>query len=133
VSDERRKREDQLMLNALEYEVLLPRASTLRFIQSHIISGGLPDSCQLSDVKKGKINDIYVYEFEYIEIDKNRESFNLKKMKEAGYIEKLMSDIANIEFFLTKYDLLYQLKKKNIEAIIRKTKEEQKKRRMRKV
>jgi hypothetical protein len=54
-------------------------------------------------------------------------------MKEAGYIEKLMSDIANIEFFLTKYDLLYQLKKKNIEAIIRKTKEEQKKRRMRKV
>jgi hypothetical protein len=132
VSDERRKREDQLMLNALEYEVLLPRASTLRFIQSQIISGGLPDSCQLSDVKKGKINDIYVYEFEYIEVDKNRETFNLKKMKEAGYIEKLMNDIVNIEFFLTKYDLLYQLKKKNIEAIIRKTKEEQKKRRMRK-
>jgi hypothetical protein len=132
ISDERRKREDQLMLNALEYEVLLPRASTLRFIQSHIISGGLPDSCQLSDVKKGKINDIYVYEFEYIEIDKNRESFNLKKMKEVGYIEKLMNDIVNIEFFLTKYDLLYQLKKKNIEAIIRKTKEDQKKRRRQK-
>ena len=132
ISDERRKREDQLMLNALEYEVLLPRASTLRFIQSHIIGGGLPNSCQLSDVKKGKINDIYVYEFEFIEIDKNRESFNLKKMKEAGYIEKLMNDIVNIEFFLTKYDLLYQLKKKNIEAIIRKTKEEQKKRRQRK-
>jgi hypothetical protein len=132
ISDERRKREDQLMLNALEYEVLLPRASTLRFIQSHIIGGGLPNSCQLSDVKKGKITDIYVYEFEYIEIDKNRESFNLKKMKEAGYIEKLMNDIVNIEFFLTKYDLLYQLKKKNIEAIIRKTKEEQKKRRQRK-
>ncbi len=130
VSDERRKREDQLMLNALEYEVLLPRASTLRFIQSQIISGGLPDSCQLSDVRKGKINDIYVYEFEYIEVDKNRETFNIKKMKEAGYIEKLMNDIVNIEFFLTKYDLLYQLKKKNIEAIIRKTKEEQKKRRL---
>jgi hypothetical protein len=129
VSNERRKREDQLMLNALEYEVLLPRASTLKFIQSHIISGGLPDSCQLSDVKKGKINEIYVYEFEFIEVDKNRESFNLKKMKEAGYIEKLMSDIVNIEFFLTKYDLLYQLKKKNIEAIIRKTKEEQRKKR----
>lgn len=132
MSDERRKRDDQLMLNALEYEVLLPRASTLRFIQSHIISGGLPDSCQLSDVKKGKINDIYVYEFEYIEIDKNRESFNLKKMKEVGYIEKLMNDIVNIEFFLTKYDLLYQLKKKNIEVIIRKTKEDQKKRRRQK-
>lgn len=132
VSDERRKRDDQLMLKGLEYEVLLPRASTLRFIQSHIISGGLPNSCQLSDVKKGKINDIYVYEFEFIEIDKNRESFNLKKMKEAGYIEKLMNDIVNIEFFLTKYDLLYQLKKKNIEAIIRKTKEEQKKRRLEK-
>jgi hypothetical protein len=86
----------------------------------------------LSDVKKGKINDIYVYEFEYIEVAKDRESFNLKKMKEAGYIEKLMNDIANIEFFLTKYDLLYQLKKKNIEAIIRKTKEEQKKRRRQK-
>lgn len=120
------------MLNALEYEVLLPRASTLKFIQSHIISGGLPNSCQLSDVKKGKINDIYVYEFEFIEVDKNRESFNLKKMKDAGYIEKLMSDIVNIEFFLTKYDLLYQLKKKNIEAIIRKTKEEQQKKRRQK-
>ena len=117
------------MLEALEYEVLLPRASVLRFIQSHVISGGLPETCQLSNVKKGKINDIFVYEFEYIEIDKNRESFNLKKMKDAAYIEKLMQDIINIDFFLTKYDLLYQLKKKNIETIIRKTKEEERKRR----
>jgi hypothetical protein len=129
MSNERRKREDQLMLKGLEYEVLLPRASILRFIQSHIISGGLPNSCQLSNVKKGKINDIFVYEFEYIEVDKNRETFNIKKMKEAGYIEKLMNDIVNIEFFLTKYDLLYQLKKKNIEMIIRKKKEDERKRR----
>lgn len=129
ISEERRKRENHIMLEALEYEVLLPRASVLRFIQSHIISGGLPETCQLSNVKKGKINDIFVYEFEYIEIDKNRESFNLKKMKDAAYIEKLMQDIINIDFFLTKYDLLYQLKKKNIETIIRKTKEEERKRR----
>lgn len=129
ISEERRKRENHIMLEALEYEVLLPRASVLRFIQSHVISGGLPETCQLSNVKKGKINDIFVYEFEYIKIDKNRESFNLKKMKDAAYIEKLMQDIINIDFFLTKYDLLYQLKKKNIETIIRKTKEEERKRR----
>ena len=129
ISEERRKRENHIMLEALEYEVLLPRASVLRFIQSHVISGGLPETCQLSNVKKGKINDIFVYEFEYIEIDKNREIFNLKKMKDAAYIEKLMQDIINIDFFLTKYDLLYQLKKKNIETIIRKTKEEERKRR----
>ena len=129
ISEERRKRENHIMLEALEYEVLLPRASVLRFIQSHVISGGLPETCQLSNVKKGKINDIFVYEFEYIEVDKNREIFNLKKMKDAAYIEKLMQDIINIDFFMTKYDLLYQLKKKNIETIIRKTKEEEKKRR----
>jgi len=80
-------------------------------------------------VKKGKINDIFVYEFEYIEIDKNRESFNLKKMKDMEYVEKLLKDIVNIELFLTKYEIFYQLKKKNIESIIRKTKEEEQKRR----
>ena len=129
ISDERRKRDDHIMLEALEYEVLLPRSSILRFIQSNIISGGLPETCQLSNVKKGKINDIFVYEFEYIEIDKNRESFNLKKMKDIEYVEKLMKDIVNIELFLTKYEIFYQLKKKNIESIIRKTKEEEQKRR----
>jgi hypothetical protein len=127
LSDERRKREEQIILKALEFEVLLPRASVLKFIQSHIISGGLPETCQISDVKKGKINDIFVYEFEYIEIDKNRESFNLKKMIDMTYVEKLLQDIVNIELFLAKYDLLYQLKKRNIESIIRKTKEEERK------
>ena len=129
ISEETRKRENHSMLKALEYEVLLPRSSILRFIQSNIISGGLPEMCQLSDVKKGKINDIYVYEFEYIEIDKNRESFNLKKMKDAAYVEKIMQHIENIDFYFSKSDLLYQLKKDNIESIIRKTKEEDKKRR----
>lgn len=129
ISEEIRKREDHLILEALEYEVLLPRSSVLRFIQSHIISGGIPETCQLSNVKKGKINDIFVYEFEYIEIDKNRESFNLKKMKDTAYIEKLLQDIINIDLFLSKYDLLCQLKKKNIEMIIKKTKEDERKRR----
>lgn len=124
-TEERMRREDHIILGAMEYEVLLPRASILKFIKSHIISGRLPDSCQLSDVKKGKINDVYVYEFEYIGIDKDRETFNLKKMDDAIYVEKLLNDIINIEFFLTKQDLLYQLKKQNIESIIRKTKGEQ--------
>jgi hypothetical protein len=118
-----KKREDQLILKALEYEVLLPRSSILKFIQSHIIRGGIPDVCHISDVKKGKINDIYVYEFEYIEIDKNREIFNLKKMKDMSYLEKLLEDIVNIEFLFTKYDLYHQLEKRNIESIIRKMKE----------
>ena len=96
-----------------------PRASTLRFIQSHIISGGLPNSCQLSDVKKGKINDIYVYEFEFIEIDKNRESFNLKKMKEAGYIEKLMNDnlLPNADIFAVVESL--KPKEKTVEVKVK--------------
>lgn len=129
LSEERKRRDEHLILDALEYEVLLPRASVLRFIQSQIISGGLPQTCEISNLKKGKITDIYVYEFEYIEIDKNRESFNLKKMKDAQYIEKLMQDIYNIDFYFSKSDLLYQLKKKNIEMIIQKKKEEGKKRR----
>jgi hypothetical protein len=133
LSDERRKRDEHLMLEALEYEVLLPRSSILRFIQSNIISGGLPETCQLSDVKKGKINDIYVYEFEYVEVDKNRESFNLKKMKDMLYIEKLIKDIIDINLFLSKYELIASIKKKNIESIIRKTKEDEQKRRRIKV
>jgi len=113
-SDEMRKRDDYLMLGALEYEVLLPRSSVLKFIKQHIISGSIPKTSYTSDINKGKIDDIYVYEFEYISIDKSRESFNLKKMNDAKYIEKLMRDIINIDFFFRKEDLLNQIRRKSM-------------------
>jgi hypothetical protein len=125
-----RRRNDQLMLKALEYEVLLPRSSVLKYINSYTINGEIPTTCHISDVKKGKINDIYVYEFEYLEIDKNREIFNLKKMKDISYLEKLLQDIVNIDFFFAKYDFIYQLKTKDIESIIKKTKELERRKRI---
>jgi hypothetical protein len=46
-------------------------------------------------------------------------------MKDMSYLEKLLEDIIDIEFFFTKYDLFHQLETRNIESIIRKTKEQE--------
>jgi hypothetical protein len=102
-----------ICLSVQEYEVLLPRSSILKFIKRDIISGSIPKTCEISDINKGKINNIYIYEFEYITVDKNREKFNLKKMKNPEYVEKLMGDIVNIELYFRKDDLITQLHKKN--------------------
>jgi hypothetical protein len=111
ISDKKKIRDD-IILAALEYEILLPRSSILKFIKRDIISGGIPKTCEISDINKGKINNIYVYEFEYINVDKNRESFNLKKMNDAKYIERLIGDIINIEFYFRKDDLITQIQRK---------------------
>jgi hypothetical protein len=112
ILDKRRIRND-IILAALEYEVLLPRSSILKFIKRDIISGGIPKTCEISDINKGKINNIYVYEFEYITVDKNREQFNIKKMNNPEYIEKLMQEIVNIDFYFRKDDLITQLQTKH--------------------
>jgi hypothetical protein len=112
ISDKRRFKND-IILAALEYEVLLPRSSILKFIKRDIISGGIPKTCEISDINKGKINNIYVYEFEYITVDKNREQFNMKKMNNPEYIEKLMQEIINIDFYFRKDDLITQLQIKH--------------------
>jgi hypothetical protein len=112
ISDKRRFKND-IILAALEYEVLLPRSSILKFIKRDIISGGIPKTCEISDINKGKINNIYVYEFEYITVDKNREQFNIKKMNNPEYIEKLMQEIINIDFYFRKDDLITKLQTKH--------------------
>ena len=112
ISDKRRIQDD-IILAALEYEVLLPRSSVLKYIKRDIINGGIPKTCKISNINKGKINNIYIYEFEYITVDKNREQFNLKKMDNPEYIEKLMQEIINIDFYFRKDDLVTQLQIKN--------------------
>jgi len=113
MSDGRKKR-DELILSALEYEVLLPRSSVLKYIKRDIISGGIPKTCEISDINKGQINNVYVYEFEYISVNKNRELFNLKKINDVKYLEKIMKDIINIDFYFRKDDLINQLQRKKM-------------------
>jgi hypothetical protein len=103
---------DDVILAALEYEVLLPRSSILKFIKRDIISGGIPKTCEISDINKGKINNIYVYEFEYMSVDKERETFNLKKLNNSDYLEKILRDIVNIELYFRKDDLITQIQRK---------------------
>ena len=105
ISDKLRIR-NNVILSALEYEVLLPRSSILKFIKRDIISGGIPKTCEISEINKGKINNIYVYEFEYISVDKQRETFNLKKLNNPEYLEKMLRDMVNIELYFRKDDLI---------------------------
>ena len=105
----KRRIKDDIILAALEYEVLLPRSSILKFIKRDVISGGIPKTCEISDINKGKINNIYVYEFEYINVDKEREAFNLKKLNNPEYLEKILRDIVNIELYFRKDDLITQM------------------------
>jgi hypothetical protein len=105
----KRRIKDDIILAALEYEILLPRSSILKFIKRDIINGGIPKTCEISDINKGKINNIYVYEFEYINVDKEREAFNLKKLNNPEYLEKILLDIVNIELYFRKDDLITQM------------------------
>ena len=84
-------------------------ASVLKYIKRDIINGGIPKTCKNSNINKGKINNIYVYEFEYINVDKEREAFNLKKLNNPEYLEKILRDIVNIELYFRKDDLITQM------------------------
>jgi hypothetical protein len=105
---------NQIVLGGIEYEVLLPRSSVLKFIKRYIISGVVPQTCEISNINKGKINDIYVYEFEYISVDKDRETFNLKKMNNHEYLEKILKNIDNINLYITKDNLINHLQRKKM-------------------
>ena len=105
---------NRIVLGGIEYEVLLPRSSVLKFIKRYIISGIIPQTCEISNINKGKINDIYVYEFEYISIDKDREKFNLKKMNNPRYLEKIVKNIDNINLYITKDNLINHLQRKKM-------------------
>jgi len=117
-----RNRDEKLLINASEYEILLPRGSLLKFINSYTISGKMPHSCKINEIKKGHISDILVYEFEMVGIDPKRELFSLNKIKDSEYIEKIIKDIIDIQFYVSKYQLLYQLKTKNFSSVIKKYK-----------
>jgi len=105
---------NQIALGGIEYEVLLPRSSVLKFIKRYVINGIIPQTCEISNINKGKINDIYVYEFEYISIDKDREKFNLKKMNNPEYMSQLISNIENIDLYFRKDDLINHLQRKKM-------------------
>jgi hypothetical protein len=105
---------NKILLSGIEYEVLLPRSSVLKFIKRYIISGTIPQTCEISNINKGKINDIYVYEFEYISVDKDREKFNLKKMNNPEYLQKILKNIDNINLYITKDNLVDHLQRKKM-------------------
>ena len=46
------------------------------------------------------------YNVEYINVDKEREAFNLKKLNNPEYLEKILRDIVNIELYFRKDDLI---------------------------
>ena len=53
-------------------------------------------------------------EFEYINVDKEREAFNLKKLNNPEYLEKILRDIVNIELYFRKDDLITQIQRKKM-------------------
>jgi len=105
---------NKIVLSGIEYEVLLPRSSVLKFIKRYVISGIIPQTCEISNINKGKINDIYVYEFEYISVDKDREKYNLKKMNNPEYLNQLIKDVENIDLYFRKDDLINHLQRKKM-------------------
>ena len=111
-----------------EYEILLPRSCQFKFNKTYTISGKVPLSCKINNVKKGCISDILVYEFTLHGIDNNRETFNLKKMSNPDYIRDLFKELQNIKLYVSKYDILQYSKGKNVQHLLSTFEKESKKR-----
>jgi hypothetical protein len=103
-----------------EYEILLPRSTLLKFEKKYAISGKVPTSCKLDDIKKGCISDIQVYEFEVKGVNPDREVFSAKKAIDPEYLKNIMKDLHHISFDVSKYDLLQYSKGKNISETLKK-------------
>lgn len=103
-----------------EYEVLLPRASLLKYINSYTISGKIPNKCTIHNIDKTEITDTMVYEFEMVGVDTNREKFNLKDFVDTKSIKKVFKNFNHINFSISKYDLYNFSKKKNFKELLKK-------------
>lgn len=116
--------EDVRQILFSEYEILLPRSSKLRFEKRYNISGKVPMSCKLENIKKGQITDIIVYEMTYVDIDKKREQFSTNPEN----IKDFLKDLHHISLDVSKYDLLQYSKGKNVKQMLRKFESQSRKR-----
>lgn len=103
-----------------EYEILLPRSSLLKYINSYTISGKIPSKCTIKNIDKTEITDTMVYEFEMIGINANREKFNLKDLVDTKSIKKVFKNFNHIDFSISKYDLYNFSKKNNFKNLLKK-------------
>lgn len=102
-----------------EYEIVLPRSCLLKYVNSYTINGKVPTVCSIKNLNKKKISDIYVYDFEMIGIDKEREKFNLKDFVSIKDIQKVFKSFNHINFKISKYDLYHFSKTTNIKDLLK--------------
>ena len=102
-----------------EYEIVLPRSCLLKYVNSYTIKGKVPTVCSIKNLNKRKISDIYVYDFEMIGIDKDRETFELKDFLNIKDIQKVFKSFNHINFKISKYDLYHFSKTTNIKDLLK--------------
>lgn len=102
-----------------EYEILLPRSCQLKYIDSYTIKGRVPTVCSIKNLDKKLISDVYVYDFEMIGIDNNREKFYLKDFVNIKDIQKVFKKFHHINFKISKYDLYHFSKMTNIKNLLK--------------
>lgn len=106
-----------------EFEVLLPRASILKFKKEYTISGKLPMKCKIENLSKGKITDILVYEFDYMGYDKNREKFTDKDLSKE-FITNIITKFKYTNLKVTQYDISAYSKTSDINELSKEYKKE---------
>lgn len=111
-----------------EYEILLPRSSQLKFNKKYTISGKVPMSCKMENIKKGKITDIMVYEMTFDGIDPKKEKFDFKRASNPEYLKDILKDLHHISFDVSKYDLLQFSRGKNVKNMLQRFENESRKR-----
>lgn len=89
-----------------EYEILLPRNSTLKFVRKYPIKGNIPVECKINNSRKS-INDIMVYEMKYIGVITDIEPISKNSINDFSkfYYEVSQNDInnyTNIEYYNIK-------------------------------
>ena len=102
-----------------EYEIVLPRSCLLKYVNSYTINGKVPTVCSIKNLDKKKISDIYVYDFEMIGVDSDREKFNLKDFVNIKDIQKVFKSFHHINFKISKYDLYHFSKTTNIKDLLK--------------
>ncbi len=102
-----------------EYELLLPRSCQLKYINSYTIKGKVPTVCSIKNLDKKLISDIYVYDFEMIGVDNNREKFDLKNFVNIKDIQKVFKSFNHMNFKISKYDLYHFSKTTNINDLLK--------------
>ena len=102
-----------------EYEIVLPRSCLLKYVNSYTINGKVPTVCSIKNLDKKKISDIYVYDFEMIGVDRDREKFNLKDFVNIKDIQKVFKSFHHINFKISKYDLYHFSKTTNIKDLLK--------------